>query len=276
MKDQPLLHYLFILFILFSIPGCAGKPWTDALGEKESEPVETLFYQMQARDADCSCCLGADITVSLNTPIEKKTIGGFLQLMSPSSIQFVMTNPLGQPVFALVTNGRTFQSINTIHHKYLSGGLDSLMLYHDIPSSWLSSNWTVYLTGRLQQGPVEIMDIRNDHEQRGVWITIRFTDGDKKRKNHLLIDTVEKRLLARMIIDEHVGSNGNEETVATIAYDDWLNKKNCRLATRLRISDFAFGSEINIQLSEISNDLQLDTNNFKIKPPPGYLLQLLP
>ena len=276
MRNRSPLYDVFFLFLLFSISSCAGKQWTDTLEKKEAEPVETLFYQMRDRDAQCPCCLNADIAVSLGTPMEKKSIGGFLQLMDPSNIKFIMTNPLGQPVFAFVINGRTFQSINTIQRKYLSGSLDSFMLHHDIPLSLLSNNWADYLAGRLQQGPLEVVEIRNDREKRGVWITIRFTDGDKKRKNYLLIDTVEKKLLTRIIVDEQDTSGGSEQTVAIITYDGWLSDKNCPIPTRLRISGFSFGYEIDIQLTEISTDAKLDRNTFKIKPPPGYLRQFLP
>jgi len=265
-----------IIFIILTIQGCAGKPWTDPLGETESKTVKTIFSQMQDREAHCSCCQEADITMSWNTPLTKKSIGGFLETRQPSSIKFIMTNPLGQPVFAMVTSNLSFQSINTVYRTYQSGGLNSLLLYHDAPQSLLSSNWATYLMGRLGQGPAEIVATRNDKEKRGVWLTIRFSDGDKIRKSHLLIDMVNKRLLARMISQWQVGDNDNEESVAIIHYDDWLPDNSCPIPTKLRISEYSLGAELNVQLSKISTDVQLNFDNFKINPPPGYLRQRLP
>jgi len=286
MVTQSFLRLLFILLVLFSIPGCGGRPWTDALGEKESDDVEKLFHQMRAAENLCFCCLEADITITLNSPLEKTSIGGYLQLMTPSSIKFIMTNPLGQPVFALTTNGKTFKSINTLKRKFLSGGLGSLMLHHNTPAYMLSENWVAYLTGRIPNGTVEIVGAYNDRENRGIWLTVRLSDGVRKRINHLLIDKEERKLLTRMIVNEipeYEGSENesyenedSEEIIAIITYDDWLNKDNCRIPTRLNISKLSFGSQVNIHLSEISTNLQLKPNNFTIKPPPGYLRQFLP
>ena len=271
MGSQSLLRFIFILFILLSLSSCAGKPWTNILGEEESKPAETLFYQMVDRDISCSCCLDTDITIAWDSPVEKKSIRGLLQTMEPSSIKFVMTNPLGQILFALIIKDRTFQSINTLTHKYQSGSLDSLVLYYDAPKSLLSGNWVTYLTGRLKKGSIEIVEIRNDREKRGVWFTILISDGDKKQKNHLLIDMVEKKILTRMVVDEN-----SEETIASITYSDWIIEKNCQIPSRLQISEFSFGFQMNIQLSNISTDLQLKNSHFKINPPPGYLRQILP
>ncbi len=238
--------------------------------------MEQIFYQMQNRDNHCDCCIETDIIITLSTLMEKKAIAGFLQTMEPSSVKFVTTNPLGQPLFALVTKDRTFQSVNIPHYLYQKGRLDSFLLYNGVPLSLFSNNWLINLTGQLPQGNVEILEIRKDRKERGVWFNIRFDDGKKKVMNHLLIDIEQQRLLARMINTEKHGFDDDEETAAIIYYEDWKSDTTCPIPTTLQISEFAFGSEITLQLSNISSATKLNENDFTINSPPGFTHQILP
>ena len=277
MTTHFLLRSLVFLLLLVSLSGCASQPWTTPVGQQDSRAFTTIFHQMQARDNQCPPTLEADITISWTTPMEKRSIGGFLQLMAPSSLKFITTNPLGQPLYALATDGHTFQSINTLESKFMGGGLDSLLLFHDIPLDLLSEQLTRLFTGRLPKGDVEILAVRDDGEKRGIWLTIAFQDGKIQRQSHLLINMVEKRLLSRMILESPGKSTEEDrEPVATLSYSGWLNRHNCPIPTTLKITDFIFGSQLDIGFSEIGSNPQLKQSHFSIKPPPGYLRQLLP
>jgi len=276
MFNQTLFKRLSILALFFFLSGCAGKPWTNTLDENQSDSVKIILQQMQDRDARCSCCLETDITVSWDTPIGKKSIGGYLYLMTPCFFKYITTNPLGQPVYAIVTNGHDFQSINTSKRKYLSGSLNSLLLSYDVPTTMLFYNWGAYLTGRLQSKNWQFEEFRHDRENRGIWVTIRLIDGNSKRKNHLLIDTTTKKLLSRIIVDETEEDETEEDTIAIINYDEWVAWENGWLPTKITLSKFAFNSIITILLSNISKGSKKDINTFKITPPPGYFQQIFP
>lgn len=282
--SKPITAILFLTLLVLS--GCGGKPMTSLLNEKDSKAAATIFEQIQDRDAGCSCCLETDIIISLDTPIEKRAIDGYLHLMNPFIIKYIITNPFGQPLFVVVSNGKTFESINTFKRQFMSGSLRSLFLYHNVPTSMFFFNWGAYLTGRLQRDSWELEEIRNDRDDRGIWFTLRLLSGNKKRKNHLLIDTLEKKLLTRIIVDEHpkiqeVLENDNEpvfedKIVAVINYSNWVKESGCLLPTKLNMTGFAFNSEIAIKLSNISIYSKQKQKRFKIKPPAGYYLQYLP
>lgn len=291
MRNFTPVNHAIILFISLTLFGCAGKPWTDPVGEKDRESFETLFYEMHKRDSQCACCLETEITLSWNTPMEKKAMAGHLQIMAPSAIKFIMSNPLGQPLYALVSNGNTFQAVNTVTRKYQRGSFDSLMLRYEAPRPLLSSNWVSFLTGRLQMSNPQITEIRNDREKRGVWVTIHYRDGGREKMNHLLIDPVGKKLVKRVLVEKQVKKGGYEmggeeavsskrnvieKTVAVINYNNWLSKSNCPVPTNIQITESSFDSELNILLSKITTDAELTSDDFKIKPPPGYFQQFLP
>ncbi len=290
-KITPNKVFLFVVMpVVFMLAGCGGKPWTNLLDDKSSQETLAIFKQMLDRDIQCSCCLETDIVISWETPLKKRSVAGYLLLKNPFSIKYIITNPFGQPLFVVVTNGRTFQSINTVQRKFLSGSLDSFLLYHEVPTSMFFSNWGAYLTGRLQRESWQIEKMRHDRENRGVWVSLRYMSGNRKRKNHLLINTIDKKLLTRIIVDERLKpaeDQGEEsdkegkkefydEIVATIDYSDWVEAGNCLLPTRLNILGFAFSSEMIIQLENITANSEQNLNNFIIKVPRGYLRQHLP
>jgi len=293
-KPKITLLKIIILFVvmpvIFMLTGCGTKPWTGLLDDKSSQDALTIVKQMQDRDAQCSCCLETDIIISWDTPLEKRAVAGYLYLKNPFIIKYIITNPFGQPLFVVVTNGRTFQSINTVQRKFMSGSLDSFLLYHEVPTSMFFSNWGAYLTGRLQRESWQIEEMRHDRKNRGVWVTLRYMSGNRKRKNHLLINTLDRKLLTRIIVDERLkpaedlGEESNEEEkevlydeiVATIHYSNWVTEGNCLLPTRLSILEFAFSSEMIIQLENISTDSEQSPNDFRVKVPRGYLRQHLP
>lgn len=272
MKNQLLISSALLITTLLTFSGCAFTPWTDPLEENESKAVEFLFYDMQKKESTCPNNIEADISFHWDEPIANKSIGGFVNFMDPSSIKFVMTNPLGQPIFALVIHGESFQSINTIYQKYQSGSLRSLLLYYHASPSLRSNNWASYLTGRLGQGPMEVLGIQDDREKRGVWVTIQFIDGKKKKINRLLINPDTRRLLSRVITDEE----DTDESAAVISYEEWMIAGNCPFPTKLLISESSFDSEFTVQLSKVTTDQQFNEGDFKIYPPPGYTRQILP
>lgn len=292
-QTKSLLHRLFVPIlasIIFMLQGCSGRPWTNQVDETKSKSVTVVYKQMQERDSMLPCFLETDIVISWDTPIAKQAIGGYLQLVDPFNVKYVVSNPLGQPHYMVVTDGKSFQSINTSQRKFMSGTLDSLLRHYNVPTSMFFANWGANLTGRLQQESWVIEKIRHDRENRGIWFTVRYMSGNKKRKNHLLVNLAEKKLLTRVIVDEQLSFEriegegaeniGREQmvdnTIATIHYGDWINEKGCLLPTRLIIQGFAFNSELIIQLDNIATSPREKPENFKIKSPPGYLHQSLP
>ena len=258
---------VLILLVLF-LNGCAGKPWTSPVAEDETALITRTFAEMQQRDASCSCCLDAKTTLSWNGPRGDRTVAGLLQLMLPTSLKFVVLNPLGQPLYALVSDGQEFQSINTTLKQHTIGKISSLAAQYKIPESLLSENWGYWLTGRLQEKGVMIEAIRRDGSGRGVWITMQYPGDAAFAKTHLLIRPETRQLLARVLVD-HQG-----DTIATIFYDGWNGQDDCAPVSRTTITDLPYGSKLRIDFAEILTDSSFSAANFRLKVPAGYDVQV--
>ena len=261
------LRLVLILLALF-LHGCAGKPWTSPVSENETALITQTFTEMQQRDATCSCCLDAKTTLSWDGPGEDRSVAGFLQLMLPTSLKFVVLNPLGQPLYALVSDGREFQSINTTLKQHMIGRISSLAARYQIPASLLSENWGYWLTGRLQEKSAIIETIRRDASGRGVWITMQYPSAAALAKSHFLIRPETRQLLARILVD-HQG-----DTIATISYEGRSEHENCSPVTRTTITDLPYRSKLTIDFGEILTDRSFSAANFRMKVPVNYDVQI--
>ncbi len=256
--------------ILFFLAGCAGKPWSGKFKEDQVKTYKDMVAgEIKAEDS-CPSTLDAEVTVNWKTAVDTKTFDGYLQLQLPSSLKFVTTNPLGQPVFALVSDGETYSSVNTISQQYISGSLFSLALRNNIPEQLLTGNWGIWFSGRIAAATGEIADVRKDSAGRGLWVMVQNPKNKLKGKEYILVDSAKKRPLLRVLTD------GDDDTIAQIKYGAWQNSGKCIQPTSFNVTDLPLGAEINMHLSDIITDKVFSKNNFILRPPPGYYIQLLP
>ncbi len=261
----------FLILLALLVNGCAQKPWTIPVADNESAFITQRFAEMQERDASCFSCLDAKATLSWETPGEDRSVAGFFQLMLPTSVKFVVINPLGQPLYALVSDdGQEFESINTSLKQHTRGKIISLARQYKIPESLLSENWGYWLTGRLHEQGARIEAILRDGSGRGVWITMHDQGEGVLGKSHLLIEPTTKQLLARILVDR-LG-----DTIATISYDQRMGQDECAPVSRITISDLPYGSQLSIDFAEILRDRSFSAANFRLKIPAGYSSEELP
>ena len=178
---------------------------------------------------------------------------------------FVMTNPLGQPILVIAGDQDSFQAINTLEKKYLAGNLHSFALRNDIPSYFLKSNWSFWLTGRNQLSSQAITEIRKDRDSRGVWLT--FQSEKQKGMYHLLLDR-EQEIFPILILEDDKG-----KTVAEITYDNWVEQGQCRQPLDINIAGLDYGTNIAIKLSNVLISSEVKT--YQLKAPRGYLQQYM-
>jgi len=258
------LFWLVLPLLILLMTGCAGKPWTTPVTDAETAVITQTFKEMQQRDDSCPRCLDAKATLYWDGPGEDRAVSGFFLLMLPASVKFVVTNPLGQPLYAVVSNGQGFQSINTTLKQHVSGELSDLMRQYDIPESLLSAHWGYWLLGRLHERGAMIEAISQDESGRGVWVTLRYPDEEALAKCHLLMQPDGKKLLARVLVDRQ------GDTVATLSYDYGTSRDNCPSVSRISVTGLPYGSRLNIDFAEILTDRILSDADFRLKVPANY------
>ena len=262
------LKPLSFLIIFLFLTGCAAKPWTAPVAETATVSTAQLIDHLIARDKTCGNGLDGDLDLFYTSPLKKKALSGYLQFSMPSFFNFVVTNPLGQPLFIVAGDKKSFQTINTIKRKYLSGRLRSFFLLNDIPTFFLSGRWGEWITGRNSLSSQDISEIRQDRAQRGVWVSFQHRGQGPVRKTHLLLDQTNDFFLARFLED------GSGKIVAEITYSNWMEAGTCKQPLDIDITGLNYGTSINLRLS--NTRLSEETKVYQLSPPPGYSRQFMP
>ena len=269
-KNKTMARPLLTAACLLLLFGCAKKPWLGDIGPDRGKAVERVFRTMQQRDAACPPCLDADAVVSLKNHLETRSLSGYLICGQPDSVKLIASNPLGQPMFAVATDGSRFTSLDIMKRTALSGRLESYALLHDIPPAFFSGAWGEWLSGRVDQGREEGLSFRADQQERGTWVSFSAGDGERQTTTHLLVDSDSSLLLTR-ILEDHRG-----RILAEITYDDWQDAGGCRVPTLVTMSKLAFGGEVSLRLSDAKADELCGPRDFTLRIPPGYTRNLLP
>ena len=160
----------------------------------------------------------------------------------------------------------SFQAINTLTNKYLTGNLSSFGLRNNIPSSFLKSDWGALLTGRFQLFSRSISDIRDDRDARGVWLT--FPNKQNAGVSHLLFDR-EKEIFLVYIMEDDKGKK-----VAEITYGNRMPADICRQPLDIHIAGLDYGTEIHLTLENVL--ISEEQKTYQLRPPPGYIRQYMP
>jgi len=262
---------LFLCLALLVSGGCARDPWTQPVDDNQARMIKDVIQKKITADAACSSTLDAEVTVSMKTVMETKSFSGFLQLKLPSSVKFVTTNPLGQTLLALVSDGQSYRSVNSLDNQFVSGSLSTLAIRNDIPQELLTGKWGIWLSDRIEiPKEAEITDIRQDATARGIWVKLANTKIKEGGLEYILIDPTGGRPLLRLLMD------AEDNPIARIEYGDWQQNLKCEQPTTFHITGLSKGVEITIHLADIITDKIFTERDFSLRPPPGYFIELRP
>lgn len=259
---------ILLLFVTLAVSGCAVKPWTIPLeGERLNEASELASALIEDNQA-CSQSFDGDLALFYADPLEKKALGGYLQFSMPGSYKFVVANPFGQTVLAIAGDQKSYQAVIVPEQLYLAGSVRAFGLRHDLPTEILGGPWGEWLTARNQRPAKDISTIREDKDNRGVWISFRHGKTEPAGMSHLLLEPVSRLPLSQIL------ENGAGKSVAEITYGDWITLGKCRQPQEIHITGLDYGVDIQLKLSNVRQTSE--AKQFTIPVPAGYVQQLLP
>lgn len=267
-SSTPLI--LFSLAIIVSLSGCAQKPWRDSLNDSDRLAVLKTLHYIRNSQASRSSCIDADLNIFFTSHFKKRAISGYVQIMQPSLLKFIVSNPFGQPLFAFTTDGSQFNQIDTAQQQFMDGDLETFARIYDSPPFMYNRPWGKWLTARLPDSEF-ITDIRKDSSDRGSWVTIvnqAKIEADEPQPTaaaaeHVLIDIDNRRLLGRIF----TGRGGDIE--AEITYSDWSTDNNWQPG-KITLEGLDYGSRIVLELTEMSNMGYCSATDFRLRKPAGY------
>ena len=271
--DDLLSHFFLsaVLFCLF-LSGCASHRWAAPLTEDEYSEIADIIAVMQVADKTCPDSFDSEALVFWKSPLEDAAVTGYLQLLSPSYIKFIVSNPLGQPIYAFASNGDTFQSLYTRQHLHIRGGVRSLAIRKKIPQVLVQSEWYALLTGHLTSQPLTILKIQHDVSDKTVWLLLGHRKTNRTlEETWLHLDPDKRKILGYLFLDRE------GKTVAEIVYENSTDRVDyCTPNEKTTITNLPWGVEIVVKLKDIQTDAKFSKTDFTLPVPRGYQKQLQP
>jgi len=267
-KNFPIFCILFCL--LFS--GCAQKRWDDALSEEENRDVQDILLAMQQQEQQCFQSYDADMKMFWKSPVGDNAVAGYLLLKAPSSVKYVISNPLGQPVFAFAGNGKTFQILNAMERRHIRGNVRSLAIRNRIPLILAQDDWFAYLSGRLPSRKLTVEESAKDNIDKSIWLKLITAKGPYTTGSiYLQIDPDKREVLSYLFLDD------SDDMIAEIRYGEQKEgRAPCSVHTEVQITGLPWGAEINIEFENISGLNQFKRTDFSLPVPASFNTQLWP
>lgn len=248
--------------------GCARKPFGPALEGDQRRAGEARYSRYLEADSSCSPGFDGEIVVRWQSTFDSFAFSGYFQALSAAYFRFSATTPLGQTLFAMSSNGSSFQAVDPGRRHYLAGSLRSWGIRHQISNAFITGPWTSWLAGRPPPEATKLVSVHVDDQARGTWYGVSSQTGTTVLE-YLLVEPEQGRLLKRIILDRA------GKMQAELAYGQWEEVGACRQPMEISISGLSFGTEAVLGLTDVQ-PAELTPADFSISPPPNYQRTLLP
>ena len=273
-KTSPSMKFVFLCVMLLCLlcSGCAQKRWDDTLTDEENIEMQNILLAMQQQEKQCFQNFDTDMKMFWKSPVGDNAVEGYLVMNAPSSVKYVVSNPLGQPVFAFAGNGKTFQMLKPMRRRHIRGNVRSLAIRYDIPLILAQGDWFAYLTGRLPLRKLIVAESAKDNSDKTIWLKLVTAKGPYTTGSvHLQIDPDKKEVLSYLFLDD------NGDVIAEIQYGGRKEGKSpCGVHKEIQVTGLPWGSEIRIELKNISGFNQFNRKDFSLPVPVSFNTQLWP
>jgi hypothetical protein len=280
-----------LLFFPIIILGCTRSVLqTYPASNVEYETVSRAFtYFQDINETICGCCIDAEVDIALSVSgwfnHHTAKLSGYIQAMRPGYIRFVAINPLGQPLYILVTDGKLFTGLNVFEENAYSGSTLSETYNKFAPEGFEPGFSYYWLSGRLQPGEMKIRGVMHDREQNGFWLQIFHAKEDTE--SMVLFDPEQKVILRHVLRDERgrylldvgytdyqtVNSRTGKAAVndQTTVLASPAAEKICRVPGRITVSSRAGSEKIEVGLYSFIEDPHFSEEDFSLDIPDNFV-----
>ena len=262
------LGWLPVLALFLLAGGCARQPWGNMVDEHRHTMLSAQYENFQRQTQRCSDGYDGNLALTWRTRLEQVSLAGYYRIMDPSFLRLTVANPLGQPLLVLAAGTGQYQVLHVPRRTFYAGSMRSYGLRNGIPLPFLSGTWFSWVTGR-PPSVAQIAAIRDDDGARGIWFALVTADDRRQPLEHLLFDPAEQQIRERLIVD------ARDELLARVTYQDWQPIDGCALPHDIAITGLSFGTTAHLRFSDVAATT-LTGADFRLRPPPNYLRELMP
>lgn len=241
---------LFLSFSLLLLSSCSYTPWQEApLSLEQVGNIPRVVQEMQ--NERCGDGFDADAIITLTTKVGNHLYQGYLAALRPGYGKFVISSPLGQPLFIATTASQKLTIINISAKNYSHQAIPPLLKRYDLPQNLFVTGIANILGAYISQNFTPPFSYYRDKNNRGIWVQ------EDNGQETLLINPEKKQIIARRIVD-------NKEQL-DIEYSYGTEK--CSLPKSITISGLSYGSTLAVELKKGVKTNTFTPSIFTIQPP---------
>lgn len=267
-SKHPALVLLSFLLVVLTLSSCAKTPWTSLLEGEQKSGVETSYINFTASQDVCRSSWDAEVEIRWTSSVRNFSFSAYCRMLEPAYLKFIVSNPLGQPLRVIATNGTTYRDIHTVERSIVTGSVRSWAVRYDIPLNLVKGTWLDWISGRSSATVGQIGEIRLDSQGRGAWLRMVGADSEIIEE-HTLFDWENNKIIERILLDE-----GNRP-FATLTYLEWQEIDQCLYPVALSIDGLPLGGQVDLRFTDIRQS-KFGPADFNVDIPRGLLRTWLP
>lgn len=251
MINRKSIFNMLLLLPAVTLVACSQRPWVDtrldALTQEQDQVAKTI------KNNNCVLPIDGNLQVTVDTPLKQQSVSGYLALLPHSHSKFVVSSPIGQPLYIVTENDKEWQIIDVINGRFQQDEIGDLINGQNLPIGLAQLSFSTTILGGLNPEFQPPFIIRADKEKRGLWYTA---------KNESVLVDNDSIILARVLEDE------NSELLE-INYDNRQTVGHCSIPQNTNISGLDYGTTISLKISNMK-EKKITKQSFVISPPAHF------
>ncbi len=248
---------------LLLVAGCHRLEVGPPLAAGERQAVAGRFFRLAGPVAGCAA-LDAEVRVSAPSWLGRRIFSGYLTAQEPAFARVVFLAPLGQPLALFVTDGRTYQYVDTSRRRAWRGRL----------AGWPSGGLYALLTGRpvaCAGGPAGL-EVRPLAGRGDSGYLIAYQCSQAGLRYEYWFDGRAQRVRRARLL-----ANGGEEPLLTVTYASYQEAEAagrdaaCPVPARMRLA--AGRWVVEVILDDPVAGQAYGAADFRISVPDGYAVE---
>ncbi len=264
--SMPRLCGVLFLVCGFFLAGCAGRlPSTAPVVGNAKALVLSRFRDFL--DRECARSVDADVTLSWQALWSGATVRGMLQVQKPAMLRYTAVDPLGRPLFIVVSDGATFTAVDTLKGEGYTGPVSAPFWRKYVPAGISPKELFFWLSGGLPPGELRVDDVRLGRNSPWPWIIMTAPGG---LRHQVLFDPDSGRIL------RHVVTDRDRTILLDVTYSGTVRLKDnsgCPWPEELVIKGAAIPGTIRIRFDRILSEAVLPSATFHLALPVHYPVQ---
>lgn len=241
---------LFFYLAPLLLTSCSYTPWLESPLSPEDAGITPMIVQ-EMQENRCGNGFDADAIVTLTTKLGNHTYKGYLAALNPSYGKFVISSPLGQPLFIATAALEELTFINIAAQNYSHKAIPSLLQEYELPKNLFSNGVANFLGAYISSNFTPPFSYYSDKNSRGIWVQAN------NAQETLLINPEKKQIVARRIASE-----GNQLDISYI-----YHVEKCSPPATITVNGLPYGSTITVELKNGAQTKSFAPSMFTVHPP---------